>query len=212
MSSLDLFLYGVGWFFTHVFPWLTLLLAAIFAFAIGEDHRGAATALIIVGAIIALSLSISAIPLAAWADSFDGVTTCDTCHLIFNEDGDCFFGHTDTPVRFEEVSVFGDLHYSREINTDVMYVRDYGRYDSGWTVLMKADGTPMLYSDWLAMKGDYIPETSEPDTPTSDVCNNCGAECNTDFCGECGAKQSNTCDNCGTECDTAYCPKCGTKQ
>ena len=212
MNSFELFLYGAGWFFTHVFPWLTLLITTIIVFSFMDYSKIVTISAFVIGSIITISLMLSGFPLADWANSFDGVTVCDSCHLLLDENGDCFFGHTDTPVRFEEVSTFGDLHYSREINTDVMYVRDYGRYDSGWTVLMKADGTPMLYSDWLAMKGDYIPETTEPDTPASDVCKNCGAECNTEFCGECGAKQSNTCDNCGTECDTAYCPKCGTKQ
>ena len=212
MSSFDLFLYGAGWFFTHVFPWLTLILSVILFFIFNENFKIAAIAFLVIGSIIAISLGIAAYPLAAWADSFDGETTSDSCQLLLDEDGDCFLGCTDTPVRFETVSTYGDLHYSREINTDVMYVRDYGRYDSGWTVLMKADGTPMLYSDWLAMKGDYIPETTEPNTPASDVCKNCGTECDTDFCGNCGAAQSNACDNCGTECDTAYFPGCGAKQ
>lgn len=111
----------------------------------------------------------------------------------------------------------GEFYIYRETTTDIMYMlfRDHSK--AGLTVMLASDGTPLLYPEWVAMQ--------------TNVCDNCGAENNTDFCNKCGAGLSDspdapatteptapetavkdTCVSCGTQCDTAYCPNCGTKQ
>lgn len=62
---------------------------------------------------------------------------------------------TDTPDRFVKVSSyqpeFGGFRYSTIVdsNTNVMYLEVYATGQFGMTVLLNADGTPMLYD------GDY---------------------------------------------------------
>ena len=45
------------------------------------------------------------------------------------------------------------------------------------------------------------------------ICDNCGTESATQFCGSCGQKMPviMTCDNCGTESATQFCGSCGQK-
>lgn len=59
-------------------------------------------------------------------------------------------------------------------------------------------------STYCEVCGYEVNPVVEPET-----CDNCGVLCDTNYCGKCGAAQSNVCDNCGTECDTAYCSNCG---
>ena len=125
---------------------------------------------------------------------------------------------------FEKIGSDNHFYVYRETTTDVMYMqyRERNGYGGcgGLTVMLNTDGTPLLYSEYVAMNS----------------CDNCGALCHNGFCSKCGAGLNaspnapettepsapettvpkaatpNTCDNCNTACDTPYCSQCGAKQ
>ena len=53
-----------------------------------------------------------------------------------------------TKVCSKKNFVHGDIYVYRENTTDVMYMIYSSGYKGGLTVMLDADGSPLLYSEW----------------------------------------------------------------
>lgn len=73
---------------------------------------------------------------------------------------DAYFQEHNISEYFEQVGT--DRNYAfvlyRDLRTDVMYVKytfiDYRKAGASFSVMYAADGSPLLYSEWLALEAD----------------------------------------------------------
>ena len=106
---------------------------------------------------------------------------------------------------------------TKETQTQIYYKRG----DSYYEMAGMGKSLWIPFAAWDFVEVD-LPE-SAPSAPSVETnaevseqqCPNCGEQCSTPFCGNCGeavsAASDPVCPNCGNGCTTQYCGDCGTK-
>lgn len=56
--------------------------------------------------------------------------------------------------QLQVVEDYAGFTYYRDVYTDVMYCKSRDGNGTGLTAMLDADGTPLLYSEWIEMKGE----------------------------------------------------------